>query len=685
MILSWRRYGSGAWQERSKRRGGRARCRPQVEALEDRRVPTVHLGNSFPGMSFIDTSSSSTPPDTILAVGPNVVVEAVNTAVEITDKSGNVLLPPEELSLFFASVFGTGDSLTDPYVVYDDVAQRFYLEAIEARTSPAGNEFALLDFAASTTANPTQASDWTVFRKVTAVAKNGAEFPDFPKMGWNADAVFISFNWFGAASNTFNDNLVLAIDKTSILSPPAGLTPALTTYQTEVNTGSDRQILIPARMHGGSSNLEYFAQTPNDAKNVNVVTETNYLSGNPTFNTTTLTVNAYKDSPRVPELTSAIDDRMLSAEWMSNRLVAAQDVGLSDGLNHARWYEFDTSGAAPTLLQQGDISPGAGVSTSYPSISINAAGDIAMTFVQSASNSHHTITQTPSMFITGWAVGDALNTMDPPTLIQAGVAGAAGGARGGDYSGTVVDPVDQSFWSAQQYAADNISSDDWGTFIAHYTVVFGPLVSSISPATIQEGGSGITLTVNGGFFTNSSVVEWNGTPLTTHFVNAQKLTATVPASLFAEDGSFPVSVNDPSRPAGEQTSNLVNFSVTEASLKAGTKVTPANIHVNATFNGILANFSDLDPNEKLGDYVANIDWGDMTAPSQATIALVSAGKYRVTASHVFSVAGKHTITITITDDGLHPLTISDTITAITIAHSKPARVRLGRTAHVAPW
>jgi len=668
MNLNWRQKGSGV-RSNQRTRGQRARqCRPLLEALEDRLVPTVHPVTSFPGMSFVDTASGATPPDTIMAVGPSVVVEAVNTAIEITDKSGNVLMPPEELALFFGSVFGEGDGFTDPYVIYDDQAQRFYVGVLETRTSPEGNQFALFDFAVSKTASPQQASDWTVFTKLTSVSKNGTEFPDFPKMGFNADAVFVSFNWFGAASGNFDDNLVLAIDKNSILNPGPGLNPALTTFQTEVKTGSDHDILIPARMHGGPSNLEYFAQTPNDGKNANVVTETNYLTSNPTFNTTTIKVNAYQDSPGVPELTLQIDDRMLSAEWLDNRLVAAQDVGLSDGLNHARAYEFDTSGASPVLVQEADISPGAGISTSYPSIAINTAGDIGMTFIQSASNTKGTITQTPSMYITGWAVGDALNTLDPPTLIQAGVAGSAAGFRGGDYSATVVDPSNQSFWSAQQYAADNIISDDWGTAIANYTVVFGPLVSALSPAADQEGSAGFTLTVNGGNFTNSSVVEWNGTPLTTNFVNPQKVTATVTSSLLTEDGTFPVTVHDPSEPSGETDSNAVNFTVTEAALKAGTKVTLSDIHAGATFNRVLANFSDPDVNEPLGDYQATISWGDKTANSVVGVISVSAGKYQVKASHVYSTAATRTITITITDDGLNPLVIADKIVITSSAH-----------------
>ncbi len=599
-----------------------------------------------------------------MAVGPNVIVEAVNTAICITDKSGNILMPPEEISNFLGAVFGPGDFVGDPYVVYDDQAQRFYFGVVEERFSPNFADFGLYDFAVSNTANPTQASDWTVFRKITSVARNGTEFPDFPKMGWNADAVFVSFNWFDANFGDFTDNLVLTIDKNSILHPGFGLNPGLTTYQTEVNTGSDHKILIPARMHGGPANLEYFVQSADDGKTVNVVTETNYLSANPTFTSTPIAVNPYTDSPGVPELTYQIDDRMLSADWINNRLVAAQDVGLTDGLNHARWYEFDTSSATPMLIQQGDVSPGAGVSTSYPSIALDPAGDIGLTYVQSASDTDGNVLQTPSMYIAAWAVGDPLNALEPSVLVEPGVAGAFPGFRGGDYSATEFDPTDGSFWSAQEYTADAYSTDDWGTYLANYTVTFGPLIASVGPTTTPEGSASVTLTVDGSSFTSTYFVQWDGTSLATHFVSATRLTATVPGSLLTEDGAFPVTVVDSSWPAAQATSNPVDFTVTEPPLKPGVALRLGKAQAGTLFSGVVATFLDPDLTKPLDNYAATIDWGDTTTPTTGTVTALGPGWYQVTAGHTYTVPGRHAVVVTITDGGLDPVTVTDPVQVV---------------------
>src|SRR5882724_5902340 len=67
------------------------RCRPLLEPLEDRVVPTVSVLKSFAGMNFNDTTSGGEPPDTIVAAGPNHVVELVNTAIRVTNKTGGIL------------------------------------------------------------------------------------------------------------------------------------------------------------------------------------------------------------------------------------------------------------------------------------------------------------------------------------------------------------------------------------------------------------------------------------------------------------------------------------------------------------------------------------------------------------------------------------------------------------------
>ena len=77
----------------------------KVELLEDRSLPSVTLGASFDGMSVNDTTCNCQPPDTIAAVGPNHVIEMVNTAIRIIDKTTHTTQSTTELSTFFSPVF----------------------------------------------------------------------------------------------------------------------------------------------------------------------------------------------------------------------------------------------------------------------------------------------------------------------------------------------------------------------------------------------------------------------------------------------------------------------------------------------------------------------------------------------------------------------------------------------------
>jgi hypothetical protein len=444
--------------------------RLELEALEDRVVPSVTLLENFPNIDIHQTVLV-TPPDTQMAVGLNTVVGAVNRAITLTDKTGGARVGPIQTNTFFSPIGNPTGRYGDPQVIYDDQAGRFYICGIERNPV---DTLSTIDFAVSKTNSPATltTADWTFFPRIASMNEGGTEFPDFPKMGWNNDAVFVSTNQFSSTSpGIFDHNLILSISKASIL---AG--GPLDTQQTVVNTGSDRNILIPARMHNeATGNLEYFVQDSvggDSSTTVNVVAESSYLSGPGTFTTTALTVNAYSNSPGVPGLVLPgwIDDRLLSADWVNNgttqHLVASGNVGVG-GVNLARWYEFNAPAAgAPSLLQQGDINPGGGISTSYPSVAINPNDAIAMTFLETGGG------QSTSMYVTGRVSTDPLNAMQDLTLVRAGSQPIANALRGGDYSATEYDPAaPDTFWSANEFQLEDVSQNlFWGTQIAQFSV-----------------------------------------------------------------------------------------------------------------------------------------------------------------------------------------------------------------------
>ena len=70
-------------------------------------------------------------------------------------------------------------------------------------------------------------------------------------------------------------------------------------------------------------------------------------------------------------------------------------------------------------------------------------------------------------------------------------------------------------------------------------------LTSLSPVSANAGDPAFLLTATGSNFTAQSVINFNGTALTTTFVNAMTLTATVPTSQIPCAGPLFVSVTDP--------------------------------------------------------------------------------------------------------------------------------------------
>ncbi len=87
-----------------------------------------------------------------------------------------------------------------------------------------------------------------------------------------------------------------------------------------------------------------------------------------------------------------------------------------------------------------------------------------------------------------------------------------------------------------------------------------PLINQpLVPEAAVPGGAGFTLTVNGTGFVSGSVVYWNGAARSPHFVNAGRLTTSVPSTDIAQAGTAAVTVVNPGPGGG--TSGAVFFPI----------------------------------------------------------------------------------------------------------------------------
>jgi len=85
------------------------------------------------------------------------------------------------------------------------------------------------------------------------------------------------------------------------------------------------------------------------------------------------------------------------------------------------------------------------------------------------------------------------------------------------------------------------------------------LNQALTPTAVSPGASAFTLSVSGTGFVSAATIDFNGTPLTTTFVDTEHLTATVPATSVASAGTATITVVNPGPGGGP--SNLVYFQI----------------------------------------------------------------------------------------------------------------------------
>jgi hypothetical protein len=129
---------------------------------------------------------------------------------------------------------------------------------------------------------------------------------------------------------------------------------------------------------------------------------------------------------------------------------------------------------------------------------------------------------------------------------------------------------------------------------------------TLSPTSVAPGAASFTLTVTGNQFVSGATVEWNGSPLTTTFVSAFELTATVPAASVANPGTATISVLNPT-PAGGTSAPayfFIHASHPTVAYGAQTQLGGKNLMRNA------ATFADVN-GDGLPDLVAIDNFGDI--------------------------------------------------------------------------
>jgi hypothetical protein len=415
------------------------------------------------------------PPDTNASVGATQVVETVNVAYAVYNKTtGAQIMAPTNIQTLYAPLggeCGTGD-LTDPVATYDKAAGRWLITMIASnRPFFTVNELCV---AVSTSSDATGTFNLYSF-------SFGATLPDYPKLGVWPDAYYVTANNF-PGGGSFVGALTCALDRAKML---AGSAATIICFQRGISDFS----LLPADLDGatppppGAPNyqLELGSSTTLNLFKFHVDFA---VPANSTFTgPTAISVPAFTDAcfggtcipqPAPGERLDSLGDRLMHRLAYRNfgtheALVANHSikaVGIGHAASAVRWYEIRSPGSVPVVFQRGRVGGGAiTVSRWMGSIAMDKNGDIALGFSRSSS------AVKPAITYVGRIPSDPLNKMESPKVIVLGNGVQKNSFhRWGDYSSMAIDPSDDcTFWYAQEYyKTPGASAFNWVTRLASF-------------------------------------------------------------------------------------------------------------------------------------------------------------------------------------------------------------------------
>jgi hypothetical protein len=430
------------------------------------------------------------PSDGSVAAGPSDLVAAVNETFKIMGKTGTTTFTSTFQSWFAGVLSGTGYSIFDPHVLYDNQSGRFVLVAFATRQSDQASRMLV-----SVSDNTTAAGSWCNFNLNAKTNGNTATafWADYPGLGLNPDAVFVSANMFTfGASGTFQYAKVRMLPKATFYNTACPSPSWYDFWNLTNSSGSHAFTVSPAHSeyfsNGGQPHQTYLV---NGTSSGSANQLTTWLATTPgqTFTTpptlirkATLTVNNYTLPPGASQSGTSTrldtgDTRILGTYLRSNGVWAAQTTGCTisgDPTTRScvRWYQLNN--VATGVIQQGTF----GVSGGYyffPQIAADATGSNGNAVVVFHKSSSTTFA---SVRYTGRLSTDALGSLQGSNQLVAGQGcyvrlDTGGTNRWGDYNGIGIDPSNGHYWMLAEYAkgtSTSCGSNSWTARVgqAHY-------------------------------------------------------------------------------------------------------------------------------------------------------------------------------------------------------------------------
>jgi hypothetical protein len=415
-----------------------------------------------PSNNFIGIVDNETiiPPDTRGATGKTYILETTNQEFKIFTKTGAPVI-----TLSLSSVFGSsgGTDFFDPHVLYDPNNDR-YIIVVDGTLSTGHMGFFI---AVSHTGDPRGL--WYVygFDAQTVNPSPSIDFFDYPQIGFNNNWVVVTGIDFLPSTYQIE---IFAMNRAGLYSGAAGTatkfvdpngvlySPALTydaTQPTEYLVGDWN-----GNPGGGSGYVRLATITGTSTAPLYTVGA--FLAINQPWNDQP--VNAKQKGSTL--LIEDGDTRIQGCTYRNGSLWFTHNIFLpasgTPNRSGVDWWQVNPSAA--TVTQFGRLQDStANTFYYYPRLDVNTTNDMLLGFALSGTNN----------FASGaYALRrstDPVNTLQSTYIYKSGVASyfkeyGGGRNRWGDFSGTAADPVDNTFWTFQEWAN---TGNNWATQIAH--------------------------------------------------------------------------------------------------------------------------------------------------------------------------------------------------------------------------
>ena len=439
-------------------------------------------GPAWAGLDFGDALAQ--PPDPWVAVGPDHVVQTVNTVIQMYDRQGTVKKAATQIGVdeLFALPPGYGNS--DPRVIYDSLHGRWIGTEVSwtcdgDQNGAAGDPFGYIDFIVSRTADPTGIWDLQFFTF-------NAELPDFPAVGTSTDKLGFTGNMFAMQPNAdcltgaaYLGTEVVASDWSDVIANSAtgnvvgeqfifGGTGTFTQFNTArvgLQIPATSPILhVVAELFDGVTSSSYYVKltgtvasaTPLAASYAADLATAGFVAPTTDLPTTDPPNPTGPLQPGGTAVTTAIDTRPTDAIWQNGRFTWVATNGCTPSgdttLRHCvRVTQLNTGGAATSPPARGqDFLIGVNGKENYFG-GIGQSGNGTLHVVWTTSST--TAGDEPSLETAYQLRTDPANSLTPTHELAPGSGAAFTGLRWGDFVGVAQDPqVPNAVWQANQYS-----------------------------------------------------------------------------------------------------------------------------------------------------------------------------------------------------------------------------------------